>query len=96
MCYDANLCLFKYRPKVHYLNHIFLRVFKEYEAAGVAVNPVAEATFLSEDFVGYTARISRRVDPRAIALKLHQRYLFWIQTALDKDALQLLDLSWLD
>ena len=96
MCYDQKLCLFKNRPKIHYLNHIFLRVYEEWTAAGTAVNPIAEATFMSEDFVGHAARLSRRVDPRAIGLKLLQRYLCWIQTAFDKDALQMLDLSWLD
>lgn len=93
MCYHAKLCLFKYRPKIHYLNHILLRVYTEWEAGETAVNPCAEATFMSEDFVGHTARISRRVDPRAVANKVLQRYLLWMQTALNKDALQMLDLS---
>lgn len=96
MCYGQNLCLFKNRPKIHYLNHIYLRIFDEWTAAGTAVNPMAEATFMSEDFVGHAARISRRVDPRAIAVKVLQRYLCWIQSALDKDTLLLLDLSWLE
>ena len=96
MCYRNGLCLFKNRPKIHYLNHIFLRIYNEWTVAGTAVNPIAEATFMSEDFVGHTARISRRVDPRAIARKVLQRYLCWIQTALDKDTLLNLDLSWLD
>ena len=87
MCHAANLCLFKLRPKIHYLNHIFLRVLQEWETAGIAVNPCAEATFMSEDFVGKTARISRRVDCKAIALKTLQRYIMWMQTALDKDLL---------
>ncbi|CAE7661156.1 unnamed protein product [Symbiodinium sp. CCMP2592] len=96
MCYEQKLCLFKNRPKIHYLNHIFLRVYDEWTTGGIAVNPVAEATFMSEDFVGHTARISRRVDPRAIALKVLQRYLCWAQHVLDKDALLMLELSWLD
>ncbi|CAE7446166.1 unnamed protein product [Symbiodinium sp. CCMP2592] len=96
MCYRNELCLFKNRPKLHYLNHIFLRIYNEWTLAGTATNPVAEATFMSEDFVGHTARISRRVDPRSIAIKVLQRYLCWIQTVLDKDTLLNLDLSWLD
>ena len=91
MCYKQSLCLFKLRPKIHYLNHIFLRVLDEWTLAGTAVNPCAEATFMSEDFVGRTARLTRRVDPRAIAQKTLQRYLCWMETALDKDLVPNLD-----
>ena len=28
--HSAELCLLKLRPKIHYLNHIFSRVFEEY------------------------------------------------------------------
>ncbi|CAE7662955.1 unnamed protein product [Symbiodinium sp. CCMP2592] len=95
-CYSGRLCLFKLRPKVHYLNHIFLRVWEEWRAAGFAVNPLAEATFMSEDFVGRTARLSRRVSTRAVAIKTLQRYLLFMQTALSKDSFAMLDLSMLD
>ena len=94
-CYDRSLCLFKLRPKIHYLNHVFLRVYQEWLRDGFAVNPLAEATFMSEDFVGKTARVSRRVSPRAVALKTLQRYIFFLKTSLDKDAFQMMDLSML-
>ncbi|CAE7362808.1 hypothetical protein AK812_SmicGene15369 [Symbiodinium microadriaticum] len=95
-CHSRGLCLFKLRPKIHYLNHVFLRVYEEWEASATATNPMAEATFMSEDFVGRTARISRRVSPRAVALKTLQRYNLHMKTALDKETYDMLDFSWLD
>ena len=92
MCLDNNLCLFKLRPKIHYLNHIFLRIYQEWEKNGIAINACAEATFMSEDFVGKTAKISRRVNPRSVALKTLQRYVLWMRSCLDKDHLLQLDL----
>ncbi|OLQ05856.1 hypothetical protein AK812_SmicGene10912 [Symbiodinium microadriaticum] len=94
-CYDRSLCLFKMRPKVHYLNHTFLRVFEEWRDSSSACNPLAEATFMSEDFVGRAARLSRRISPRAIAIKTLQRYLLFLQTSLSKDTFAMLDLSML-
>ena len=95
MCYNQSLCLFKLRPKVHYLNHVFLRVYEEWKAAGCAINPLGEATFMSEDFVGRTARISRRVSTRAVAVKTMQRYVFMMQTALRKETCEMIDVSML-
>ena len=92
-CYNRSLCLFKLRPKVHYLNHIFLRCYEEFTVAGFATNILDEATFVSEDFVGRTARLSRRVSTRAVAVKTIQRYLLHMKTALDKDAFAIMDLS---
>ena len=96
LCYDRQLCLYKFRPKIHYLNHIFLLVKDQWEATGTAVNPVAEATFMSEDFVGHASRLSRRVNPRAVAKKTLQRYNCWVKVLLDREEGALLDLSWLD
>ncbi|CAE7216894.1 unnamed protein product [Symbiodinium sp. CCMP2456] len=94
-CYDRALCLFKLRPKIHYLNHIFLRIYEEWLSEGFAVNPLAEATFMSEDFVGRAARVSRRVSTRAVAIKTLQRYIFLMKAALDRDSFEMLDLSML-
>ncbi|CAE7299174.1 unnamed protein product [Symbiodinium sp. CCMP2456] len=98
MCYSRQLCLFKLRPKVHYLNHIFLRVLEEWRSSGTATNPIGEATFMSEDFVGRTARLSRRVNTRAVAVKSLQRYALFMKTALDSETFSMLldDLAWLD
>ena len=95
-CFTRKPCLFKLRPKIHYLNHIFLRVFEEWSATGTAVNPCAESTFMSEDFVGKTSRISRRVSTRAVATKTLQRYMLFLTTSLSKDSFEMLDLSMLD
>ena len=50
---------------------------------------------MSEDFVGRAARVSRRVSPRAVALKTLQRYIFFMKSSLDTDAVQMLDFSML-
>ncbi|CAE7313361.1 unnamed protein product [Symbiodinium sp. CCMP2592] len=92
-CYDRSLSLFKLRPKIHYLNHVFLRTYQEWLSNGSAINPFAEATFMSEDFVGRAARVSRRVSPRAVAVKTLQRYIFLMKAALEKDAYAMLDMS---
>ncbi|CAE7383534.1 unnamed protein product [Symbiodinium sp. CCMP2456] len=94
-CYDLSLCLFKLRPKVHYLNHAFLKVFEEWRASSSACNPLAESTFMSEDFVGRAARLSRRVSPRAIAIKTLQRYALFMQTSLSKETVEMMDVSML-
>ncbi|CAE7180797.1 unnamed protein product [Symbiodinium microadriaticum] len=94
-CYDRALCLFKLRPKIHYLNHILLRIYEEWLSDGFAVNPLAEATFMSEDFVGRAARVSRRVSTRAVAIKTLQRHIFLMKAALDRDSFEMLDLSML-
>lgn len=95
MCHRKSLCLFKLRPKLRYLNHMFHRVFEEWQTRGFAVNPLSEATFASEDFVGRTARVSRRVNTRAVAVKTLQRYIFFMHTALKHETFQMLDFSML-
>ena len=94
--YDKGLCLYKLKPKIHYLNHIVLTVKEQWLASGTAVNPVAEATFMSEDFVGQIARASRRVNAKVVTKKTLQRYDLMLKAALDNEELSLLDLSWID
>ena len=95
-CFGAGLCLYKLKPKIHYLNHVVWTIMDQWVSSGTAVNALAEATFLSEDFIGQVARISRRVSPKAVAVKTLQRYDTWVRTALVKDDMSILDLSWLD
>ena len=96
ICYRQGLCLYKFKPKIHYLNHIFLTIKDQWEASGTAVNPLGEATFMSEDFVGHASRLSRRVSPRVVALKTLQRYDVWVKCLLDREELMSLDLSGFD
>ena len=96
LSFERRLCLYKFKPKIHYLNHIFLTMKDQWDRSGKAVNPLGEATFMSEDFVGYTARLSRRVSPRMVAEKTLQRYDAWVKCLLDREELQSLDLSALE
>ena len=96
LAYHRQLCLYKFKPKIHYLNHVFLTMKDQWLLCGSAINPLGEATFMSEDFVGRTSRISRRVSPRAVAQKTLQRYDVWVKGLLDREELPTLDLAWLD
>ena len=81
--YDRQLCLFKFMPVTHLLNEMILTARDQYLLCGTAVNPAAESTFMSEDFVGNTARLSRRVSPMAVAQKTLQRYCVFARQQLD-------------
>ena len=96
LAHTRGLCLYKFKPKIHYLNHVLLTVKDQWQTHDAAINPIAEATFMSEDFVGRTARLSRRVSPRVVARKTIQRYDVWVKSLLDREELRDLDLSWLD
>eukprot|EP00435_Cladocopium_sp_Y103_P030716 s3790_g7.t1 len=74
-CYDQKLCLFKLKPKLHMFAHIVLRMLQQFRCGnGCTTNPVAEATFMSEDFVGHVSRLSRRVNARRHGHKIYNRY----------------------
>jgi len=74
-CYHQKLCLFKLKPKLHMFAHIVFRMLQQFRCdTGCTTNPVAEATFMSEDFVGHVSRLSRRVNARRHGHKIYNRY----------------------
>lgn len=75
LCLGQNLCLFKLKPKLHMMRHIIVRMLHQFtDDPSCVVNPVAEATFMSEDFVGHVSRLSRRVNARRHGKKIFNRY----------------------
>lgn len=56
--------------------HIILESYQQFcKDSSCVINPIAEATFMSEDFVGVVARLSRRVSARQHGRNIFNRYL---------------------
>ena len=64
-----NVNRFALVPKAHMIAHVSDRLRRETAQSNWAVNPLATANQLQEDFIGRGARLSRRVHQ----LKLHTR-----------------------
>lgn len=62
-------------PNHHRIHHVFWDMLTECDNAAYCLNPLYSATQADEDFIGRPSRISRRVSPRAIALRTIQRSL---------------------
>lgn len=78
-----HLCLFKVKPKLHMLCHIFRTALQEYRADPDTVqNCLAYSTFQSEDFVGRISRLSRRVSSKVHGPKIYNRYVVALREAL--------------
>lgn len=88
LCVGQKLCLFKVTPKLHMFCHVLLAMLQQYRIDPTAViNPLAQATFQCEDFVGRVARLSRRVSPKIHGTKVILRYLAAIEKSLkDEEA----------
>ena len=63
---------FPIKPKLHMVHHCVQRLLSEAGRSQWVTNPIAESVQMQEDYIGRPARMSRRVNPRAI----HERTLF--------------------
>ena len=71
------------KPKIHSLAHIVRTAYLQYQAGSFCINPIAESTFMCEDFVGRISRLSRRVSAKQhgkIFLSIHGRCAFSCRT----------------
>ena len=76
LSFKLGLCLFALKPVMHMFAHILHTAMLQYDLCPTGViNPVAESTFMSEDFIGRIARISRRVSAKQHGLKIMFRYM---------------------
>jgi len=75
LSYDKGLCLWKLKPKLHSLAHIVLTAYLQFHTDGFCINPIAESTFMCEDFVGRISRLSRRVSAKQHGKKIFYRYM---------------------
>ena len=71
-----KLCLWAMKPKLHTLAHIVCTAFQHFTVAtDHVINPLAESTFMCEDFVGRVSRLSRRVSAKQHGKKILYRYM---------------------
>eukprot|EP00435_Cladocopium_sp_Y103_P050043 s217_g15.t1 len=61
--FQADRSLFIFMPKIHVVHHVIDTLWEQSCAAPYAINPLAHAVQISEDFVGRISRVSRRVSP---------------------------------
>lgn len=78
--YSRGLNRFSIVPKLHMLHHGAIRLLREAEKAkanstGWCVNPLSESVQMQEDWIGRPSRLSRRVCPKQIHLRVCQRSL---------------------
>ena len=74
--YNMGMCLFAMKPKMHSFAHIIHTALQQFRLDSQSViNPVAESTFMCEDFIGRVSRLSRRVSPKSQGLKTMYRYM---------------------
>ena len=91
LSFNMSLCLFALKPVMHMFAHILHTALQQFRLCSTGViNPCAEATFMSEDYIGRIARISRRVSARKHGLKIMYRYMVSVKHFLQHpDGLQL-------
>ena len=76
LTYDAKMCLFALKPKGHVFAHIIHTALQQFRVGTeLVINPIAESTFMCEDFVGKVARLSRRVSAKQQGKKTMMRYM---------------------
>lgn len=87
LVYNAGLSRFPLVPKLHYLHHGALRLLREAQRggnAGWAINPLSESVQMQEDYIGRPSRLSRRVCPKKVHLRVCQRSLIAVRQSLKK------------
>ena len=73
---DSHKCLFLLTPKAHAAHHILLEDLLLNARKGLSpLNPIALSVQMDEDYLGFAARLSRRVEPRKCSIRCIQRFL---------------------
>ena len=75
--FEAGSCRFNLVPKLHCLHHISLSLCTKAGSGfcDAILNPLSQATFQDEDYIGRVSRLSRRVSAQKLCLRTTQRYL---------------------
>lgn len=78
--YRRGLNRFAIVPKLHMLHHGALRLLREAQRAQEdatiwTINPLSESVQLQEDWIGRPSRLSRRVNPQRLHLRVCDRSL---------------------
>ena len=75
LSFQAGRALFSLVPNLHRLDHIVHDLEEESQTLPLCLSPLIFSTQMDEDFVGRSARISRRVSARKCILRTIQRCL---------------------
>lgn len=85
MAFDRGQKRFALIPKGHYLHHQVLDLLHQSERSRWCPNLLMYGCQLQEDYVGRPSRISRRVSPKTVPLRVLQRSFLAIRAALGDD-----------
>ena len=77
-----NLPRFKFNPKWHFLCHICLQLYRDYQDHGIALNPLSASCQMPEDFINKVATLSRSVQARRLAGSTIDKYQLCVAKAL--------------
>ena len=69
LCVQENRLLFNIVPKMHYLRHMVHDLKVRADKRLFVHNPIRDATFEDEDFIGDMCRLSRGVSPKLVAFQ---------------------------
>ena len=74
LAFEEQRLLYNMVPKVHLFHHVVTVMRLQHAQCGYLWNPLVDSTPLDEDFVGHTARMSRRVASKTVQLRTLQRW----------------------
>lgn len=83
ICLREGACLYNMQPKLHYFKHILLTLDWQIEMEHERIlNPVADVTYMDEDYIGRVSRLSRRVHQSQVHKRTLERVLVAARGAL--------------
>lgn len=74
LCLDAGRLRFPLVVKHHLLDHTMRLMLQQAFDSQWIWNPLGDSVQMDEDFIGHSARLSRRVNPSSQALRVLERY----------------------
>lgn len=82
LAFEKERLLYNMIPKAHLFHHVVTVMCMQHSRCGYVWNPLVDSTPLDEDFVGHTARISRRVASKTVQLRTLQGWKCAVLVAL--------------
>lgn len=82
ICFRNKQKRFPLTPKGHYLHHQFLSLVHQSKHGAWAMNIVAYAVQMQEDYIGKPSRLSRRVSSKTTSLRVIERTFLAMRGAL--------------
>ena len=82
LAFEKERLLYNMIPKAHLFHHVVTVMCMQHSRCGYVWNTLVDSTPLDEDFVGHTARISRRVASKTVQLRTLQGWKCAVLVAL--------------